>query len=61
MIPLEVEPSDYILDVKEKIQDREGIPPDYQQLFSATGNKLEDGRTVSDYTTSRKKKPWTLI
>lgn len=24
IIPLEVEPSDYILDVKEKIQDREG-------------------------------------
>ena len=45
---LDVEPSDIIKNIKEKIQQKEGIPSDRQQLIFSR-KELDDNSTLFDY------------
>ncbi len=47
-ITLELEPSDTVLDVKEKIADKKGIKVDKQNIYFDS-ELLEDERTLADY------------
>lgn len=47
-ITMEVDPEDTVANVKAKIQEREGVPPEHQRLLHG-GNQLDDDFTLDFY------------
>lgn len=47
-LTMEVEPDESIESVKNKLQDKEGIPPNQQRILFG-GKQLDARKTISDY------------
>ncbi|KAH7730161.1 polyprotein [Aphelenchoides avenae] len=47
-IELDIEPTDKVERIKEKVEEKEGIPPPQQRLIFA-GKQMSDEKTASEY------------
>jgi len=47
-IELDIEPTDKVERIKEKVEEKEGIPPQQQRLIFA-GKQMNDEKTAADY------------
>ncbi|CAD6184844.1 unnamed protein product [Caenorhabditis auriculariae] len=47
-IELDIEPNDRVERIKEKVEEKEGIPPPQQRLIFA-GKQMNDDKTATDY------------
>ena len=52
-LQLNVRPSNTIMELKELIQEKEGIPPDQQRLITKGMQLEEDSHTLSQYNIQR--------
>ncbi|XP_030386474.1 NEDD8-like [Scaptodrosophila lebanonensis] len=51
-IEIDIKPTDTVDRIKERIEEKEGIPPQQQRLIFS-GRQLNDDRTVADYKVQR--------
>ncbi|KAG4090394.1 CBN-NED-8 protein [Neocallimastix lanati (nom. inval.)] len=47
-IDIDIEPSDQIARIKERIEEKEGIPPPQQRLIFS-GKQMDDTKSAEDY------------
>jgi ubiquitin len=47
-IEIDIEPSDSVMRIKERVEEKEGIPPVQQRLIFA-GKQMNDEKTAKDY------------